>query len=76
MPLPEYTTETSLAVRRQAPCKICPRILESDFCVRNHGATKGVHLQRFINRNDQVFGSPWATGLGTLESPAKSLFRG
>jgi hypothetical protein len=54
--------------------------------------SKGVHLQRFINRNDPVFGSPWATGLGadgkngidstagsgltTLESSAKSLFRG
>ena len=54
--------------------------------------SKGVHLQRFINRNDPVFGSPWATGLGadgkngidatagsgltTLESSSKSLFRG
>ena len=53
---------------------------------------KGVHLQQFINRNDPVFGSPWAAGLGadgkngidsspgsgltTLESSAKSLFRG
>jgi len=53
---------------------------------------KGVHLQRFINRNDPVFGSPWATGLGsdgkngidatagsgltTLESSSKSLYRG
>jgi hypothetical protein len=51
-----------------------------------------VHASRFINRNDPVFGSPWATGLGadgtngidatagggltTLESSAKSLYRG
>ncbi|MFN7997831.1 MAG: carboxypeptidase regulatory-like domain-containing protein [Bryobacteraceae bacterium] len=49
--------------------------------------TKGVHNSRFVDRNDPVFGSPWSTGLGadgtngigqltTLESSAKSLFRG
>jgi hypothetical protein len=48
---------------------------------------KGVHNARFVDRNDPVFGSPWSTGLGsdgkngvgqltTLESSAKSLFRG
>ncbi len=48
---------------------------------------KGVHITRFVNRNDPVFGSPWSTGLGadgkngvgdltTVESSAKSLFRG
>ena len=48
---------------------------------------KGVHLTRFINRNDAVFGSPFSTGIGadgkngigtltTVESSAKSLFRG
>lgn len=48
---------------------------------------KGVHGSRFVDRNDAVFGSPWRTGLGddgkngigqltTLESSAKSLFRG
>jgi hypothetical protein len=53
--------------------------------------SKGVHGARFVNRNDPVFGSPWATGLGadgtngidssatggltTLESSAKSLYR-
>jgi hypothetical protein len=48
---------------------------------------KGVHIARFVNRNDPVFGSPWSTGLGadgrngigdltTVESSAKSLFRG
>jgi hypothetical protein len=48
---------------------------------------KGVHASRFVNRNDPVFGSPWSAGLGTdgkngigqlitLESSAKSLFRG
>ncbi len=48
---------------------------------------KGVHNSRFVDRNDAVFGSPWSTGLGadgtngvgqltTLESSAKSLFRG
>lgn len=48
---------------------------------------KGVHNTRFVNRNDPVFGSPWSTGLGsdgkngigtlwTMESSAKSLFRG
>ena len=48
---------------------------------------KGVHGSRFVDRNDPVFGSPWSTGLGadktngigqltTLESSAKSLFRG
>jgi len=25
---------------------------------------KGVHITRFVNRNDAVFGSPWSTGLG------------
>ncbi len=54
--------------------------------------SKGVHGSRFVNRNDPAFGSPWATGLGadgtngidatsgsgltTLESSAKSLYRG
>jgi hypothetical protein len=48
---------------------------------------KGVHGARFVDRNDPVFGSPWSTGLGadktngigqltTLESSAKSLYRG
>ncbi len=53
---------------------------------------KGVHNNRFVNRNDPAFGSPWSTGLGgdgtngidgsagggltTLESSAKSLYRG
>jgi hypothetical protein len=48
---------------------------------------KGVHGSRFVDRNDAVFGSPWSAGLGadktngigqltTLESSAKSLFRG
>lgn len=53
---------------------------------------KGVHNNRFANRNDPALGSPWATGLGadrtngidstagggltTLESSAKSLYRG
>lgn len=48
---------------------------------------KGVHITRFVNRNDPVFGSPWSTGLGAdgkngvgdltvVESSAKSLFRG
>ena len=49
--------------------------------------SKAVHLTRFVNRNDAVFGSPWSTGLGAtgtngtgdltvVESSAKSLFRG
>ncbi len=49
--------------------------------------SKTVHASRFVNRNDAVFGSPFATGLGadgkngigsltTLESSAKSLYRG
>jgi Carboxypeptidase regulatory-like domain/TonB dependent receptor/TonB-dependent Receptor Plug Domain len=48
--------------------------------------SKGVHITRFVDRNDPVFGSPWSTGLGadgkngigqltTVESSAKSLFR-
>jgi hypothetical protein len=53
---------------------------------------KGVHNNRFVNRNHPDLGSPWATGLGadgtngidstasggltTLESSAKSLYRG
>ena len=48
---------------------------------------KSVHITRFVNRNDAVFGSPWSTGLGAdgknglgdltvVESSAKSLFRG
>ncbi|MGH9159804.1 MAG: TonB-dependent receptor [Vicinamibacteraceae bacterium] len=49
--------------------------------------TKTVHVTRFINRNDLVFGSPWSTGLGadgrngiatltTVESSAKSKYDG
>lgn len=48
---------------------------------------KGVHLTRFIDRNDPLFGAPWSVGLGadgknglstltTVESSARSLFRG
>jgi hypothetical protein len=48
---------------------------------------KGVHGARFVDRNDPVFGGIWNLGLGadgkngigqltTLESSAKSLFRG
>jgi hypothetical protein len=46
---------------------------------------KGVHMSRFVDRNDAVFGSPWSSGLPgnngigqltTLESSAKSLYRG
>ena len=48
---------------------------------------KSVHITRFVDRNDAVFGSPWSAGLGsdgkngigqltTVESSAKSLFRG
>jgi hypothetical protein len=55
------------------------------FTSFNH--SKAVHLTRFVNRNDPVFGSPWALGLGasgtngladltTVESSAKSLFNG
>jgi hypothetical protein len=55
------------------------------FTSFNH--SKAVHLARFVNRNDPVFGSPWSTGLGAtgtngtgdltvLESSAKSLFNG
>lgn len=49
--------------------------------------SKSVHAARFVDRNGPVFGSPWSTGLGadktngigqltTLESSAKSLYRG
>lgn len=55
--------------------------------VTSFNYAKSVHLTRFVNRNDPVFGSPFSTGLGadglngigaltTLESSAKSLFRG
>jgi hypothetical protein len=48
---------------------------------------KGEHITRFVNRNDPLLGSPWATGLGangangiatltTVESSAKSLYHG
>ena len=51
----------------------------------NH--SKGVHLTRFVNRNDAAFGSPWSSGLGaggqngigtlwSVESSAKSLYDG
>lgn len=53
----------------------------------NFNHSKAVHLTRFVNRNDAVFGSPWSTGLGasgtnglgdltTVESSSKSLFDG
>ena len=49
--------------------------------------SKTVHASRFVDRNDPVFGSPFATGLGadgkngigqltTLESSSKALYRG
>ena len=48
---------------------------------------KGDHITRFVNRNDPLLGSPWGTGLGadgsngintltTIESSARSLYRG
>jgi hypothetical protein len=51
----------------------------------NH--TKGEHITRFVDRNDPLLGSPWATGLGpdgsngigvltTIESTAKSKYDG
>ena len=53
----------------------------------NFNYAKSVHITRFVNRNDDVFGAPWSTGLGAdgkngigdmpvVESSAKSLFRG
>jgi hypothetical protein len=53
----------------------------------NYTHSKTVHITRFIDRNDPVFGSPWRTGLGddgtngvgqltTVESSAKSLYDG
>jgi hypothetical protein len=53
----------------------------------NFTHAKTVHVTRFINRNDAVFGAPWRTGLGangtngigaltTVESSAKSLYDG
>jgi Carboxypeptidase regulatory-like domain/TonB-dependent Receptor Plug Domain len=55
----------------------------SAFATFTHSKT--VHITRFINRNDPVFGSPWAAGLGadnrngigtltTVESSAKSKY--
>ena len=55
----------------------------SVFATFTHSKT--VHITRFINRNDAVFGRPWATGLGadnlngiatltTVESSAKSKY--
>ena len=51
------------------------------------GYVKGVHNNRFVDRNDPLLGSPWSTGIGangangvgqltTLESSSKSLYRG
>ncbi len=48
---------------------------------------QGENITRFVNRNDPLLGSPWATGLGadgskgigtltTVESSARSLYRG
>ena len=55
----------------------------SVFATFTHSKT--VHVTRFINRNDQVFGFPWSTGLGadnlngvtnltTVESSAKAKY--
>ena len=55
----------------------------SMFATFTHSKT--VHVTRFINRNDAVFGRPWSTGLGadnlngvgnltTVESSAKSKY--
>ena len=57
----------------------------SAFLSFTHSNTS--HITRFINRNDPVFGSPWATGLGAdgkngigtltvVESSAKSRYDG
>jgi hypothetical protein len=59
-----------------------------DYAVlAKYNYAKGDHITRFINRNDPLLGSPWATGLGsdgsngigtltTIESSAKSLYHG
>ncbi len=73
------TYAASLAVERE----VAPDV--SVLVQYNHA--KGVHITRFINRNDALFGSPWSTGLApggangintltTVESSAKSLYRG
>jgi hypothetical protein len=69
------------------------REVTADFSVLvQYNHAKGVHITRFINRNDALLGSPWSTGLGsdgtngidngtgtgltTTESSAKSLYDG
>jgi hypothetical protein len=61
-------------------------IKDYGFLVK-YNYSKSDHITRFINRNDPLLGSPWATGLGTggangigtlttIESTAKSLYQG
>jgi hypothetical protein len=64
------------------------RQLAADFAAfLNFTHSNTSHITRFIDRNDPVFGSPWATGLGadgkngigvltTIESSAKSRYDG
>jgi Carboxypeptidase regulatory-like domain/TonB-dependent Receptor Plug Domain/TonB dependent receptor len=64
------------------------RELTTDFAVSlKYNYAHTIHITRFINRNDPLFGSPWSTGLGadgtngvgvlwTVESTAKSLYDG
>ncbi len=73
------TYAASIAVERE----VSPDV--SVLVQYNHA--KGVHITRFINRNDALLGSPWSTGLApggfngintltVVESSAKSLYRG
>jgi hypothetical protein len=73
------TYSGSLSIERQ----LVPEL--SLLLQYNH--SNGVHLTRFVNRNDAAFGSPWSSGLGasgqngigtlwTVESTAKSQYDG
>jgi outer membrane receptor for ferrienterochelin and colicin len=73
------TYAASIAVERE----VAPDV--SVLVQYNHA--KGVHITRFVNRNDALLGSPWSTGLApggfngintltVVESSAKSLYRG
>ncbi len=73
------TYSAGLAVERE---------LSPDYAVSlRYNYAHTIHISRFLDRNDALFGSPWSTGLGadgkngvssltTVESTAKSLYNG
>ena len=78
----DFTNPRTLALGASYERRLGDRLSSS----LTFGYSHSTHLNRFVNRNDAVFGSPWSTfpgggtnGIGelwTLESTAKSTYYG